>query len=173
MSDPISTLVHAPSGHVPFMIESFLRRYPDIAAAIEAAGAFVVVSSPPLEAEDFDESPSLPRFLERVAHALEEAERALPARPGWPLHVCYASGSVLPRGPGIWALGEVTSLVPRPARGAFAGFVIGGEGGAIYFTPSGQEGGGWEGARALVLAELHRLFAQPRGPSGTVGSSRP
>src|SRR4051794_11583743 len=77
-----------------FFVESFLGRYPEVAAALRAAGAYVVVFAPARDLEGMDDSrdPSAESVARRARLALEEAERALAPRPGVPVFVAEGAG---------------------------------------------------------------------------------
>jgi hypothetical protein len=159
----ISTLVHVTSSHGDgWWVKEFLRRYPDVAAAIQSAGAYVVVFAPALQPEDFDESPAPGVFLERVRRALDEAEHTLPPRQEWPLYVCDPRGLGFPAA--IWERdnGNEPIAAIRPGRGVFAGFVFVGDAGAFYVTPGGRDALDWDRACELVLEELPGLVDRTR-----------
>jgi hypothetical protein len=147
-----------------YYVQQFLRRYPEVAAALRARDAYVVVFAPE---RHFEELPSPERVARHTRLALEEAERALPPRPGVPLFVaegagCYFYRALLPE----HLLGgnekkEPSAKPPplvglRASRGIFVGFVEAGEGGATFYDPNGRHGG-WEAAREMVMEQLATL----------------
>lgn len=150
-----------------YFVERFLERYPDVAAALRAAGAYLVVFAPArdLENDELGHSvPSAESVARRTRLALDEAERALPPRPGVPVFVAEGSGCYFHR-----ALhGERAPLLGlRSSRGLFAGFVECGEGGATFFAPDGGHGG-WEMARDRVMEQIATLgIDTPPPPVGS------
>lgn len=137
-----------------FFVGLFLRKYPEVAAAIRAAGAYVVVFAPDYDLEAIEHSriPTAESVTRRTRLALEEAERAVSARPGVPLFVACDSGCYFYRA----LLGEDAPLVGLTAqRGPFVGFVECGEGGATFYAPDGRHGA-WELARDVVMALVSR-----------------
>lgn len=145
-------LIHA--NHRPYdhFVGRFLERYPDVAAAIDAAGGFVVVFSPARSFEE-DEELSPEVITERVRLGLAEAEREVAGREGVPVFVCETVGIPL----FLVLEGENPLLTGlTPGRGVLAGYVMCGEGGAVYYAPDGRHGS-WEGARAMVLEQIALL----------------
>lgn len=158
----ISNIVHVASPYgLGWWVKEFLRLYPDVAAAIHSAGAYVVVFSPAMQPEDFDEYPAPGVFLERVRRALDEAEHTLPPSDEWPLYVCDPRGLGFPAAILKREEGSVPISV-RPRRGAFAGFVFAGDGGAFYVTQGGRDALYWDRAHELVLEELPELVNRTR-----------
>jgi hypothetical protein len=156
-------IIVAGQGHVSF-VQQFLRRYPEVAAALRARGAYVVVFSPDRYVDELDDEPTPEGVARRTRLALEEAERAVPPGPGVPVFVaanwgCYFSLALLPADVLCWYRGkDLPREEPplrglRPSHGILAGYVEMGEGGATFYAPDGRQGT-WELARETVMGEL-------------------
>lgn len=139
-----------------YFVKSFLQRYPEVAAALRGAGAYVVVFAPEPDLEEMEGSqarPSAESVARRTRLALQEAEQTLAPRPGVPVFVAEGVGCYFH----LALQGERAPLVGlRASRGLFVGFVECGEGGAIFFAPDGREGR-WETARDVVMEHVATL----------------
>jgi hypothetical protein len=137
------------------VVRYFLDRAPEVVDAVRAAGgAFVMMP----ERRDFDESvPVVERARVELARA-EELARDLAA---WPIYVGTSSLSAyLPWLDGADRRGPPLALTP--ARGALAGYVLMGEGGAMFYAADGRLGHSVM-ARDWVL-ELARRRPEPPVP---------
>ncbi len=78
-----------------YFVKSFLQRYPEVAAALRGAGAYVVVFAPEPDLEELEDSqarPSAESVARRTRLALQEAEHTVALRPGVPVFVAEGVG---------------------------------------------------------------------------------
>jgi hypothetical protein len=158
--DAYADVIFAPE---PFTAGSVVRRFldlsPGVASALRAARASFVMMP---ELHDLSWSTHL---LERVPLELARAEELARSLTAWPLYVGMGHLSeVMPsleRTKGGERRG--LPLTASPARGVLAGYVLMGEGGAMFYTAGGLLAHTGK-AQGVVLALLgRRSTSEPSG----------
>jgi hypothetical protein len=157
--DAYADVIFAPE---PFtavsVVQYFLDLSPGVASALRAARASFVMMP---ELLDLPWSTHLP---ERAPLELARAEELARSLAAWPLYVGTGRLSAVMTSLESTEGGELRGppLTASPARGVFAGYVVMGEGGAMFYTASGLLAHTGT-AQGVVLALLGRRLLPGSG----------
>jgi len=157
----LDDIVFAPAfPHVPVgaaLVRRFLEEHPAVTHTLRERSLCVVLVREMRERS---------AFTHDNAEALAEAERSWGCGPRVPLYVGSGTFSRVPQINVSEPVRREAFFAARPSRGAWAGYVLAGEGGAAFLDSEGGLTSGLHAPLAWVTAFLERFSAWSPSVSG-------
>jgi hypothetical protein len=151
-------------GTLRMYVSTVLEKFPDVVEALEKADAVLVLLPGPRtfsSDDDGDGAAHFARFVERIRQEVAAGVESMSKQKAWPIFVGEGHASDFRSGiPAGENHVRLNPLPVKPARGTLAGYVIPGEGGALFYIADGSELSSWEGARQFVLDLVRQLPSQ-------------